>query len=113
MRDGILILDKPQEWTSSDCVAICRRAFRCKGIKKVGHGGTLDPMATGVLPIFIGQATRIMEYLDLDMKTYRCSAALGKVTDTLDIWGQTLDMADTAQVFGSQDQRQTALRIRL
>ncbi|MDO4868865.1 MAG: tRNA pseudouridine(55) synthase TruB [Bacillota bacterium] len=98
MRDGILILDKPQEWTSSDCVAICRRAFRCKGIKKVGHGGTLDPMATGVLPIFIGQATRIMEYLDLDMKTYRCSAALGKVTDTLDIWGQTLDTQDYSHV---------------
>lgn len=91
MKDGILVLNKPQNWTSSDCVAICRRALRCKGIKKVGHGGTLDPMATGVLPIFVGQATRIMEYLDLDKKTYRCGAALGKVTDTLDIWGEVLE----------------------
>ncbi len=54
MKDGIIILKKPQEWTSSDCVAICRRNLRCRGIKKVGHGGTLDPMATGVLPLFFG-----------------------------------------------------------
>ncbi len=91
MKDGLLVINKPQNWTSSDCVAICRRALRCKGIKKVGHGGTLDPMATGVLPIFVGQATRIMEYLDLDQKTYRCGAQLGKRTDTLDIWGELLE----------------------
>ena len=94
MKDGILILDKPQNWTSSDCVAICRSALRVKGKKKVGHGGTLDPMATGVLPIFVGQATRIMEYLDLDDKIYRCTAQLGTVTDTLDIWGETLETRD-------------------
>lgn len=87
MKDGILLLNKPQGWTSSDCVAICRRALRCKGIKKVGHGGTLDPMATGLLPVFVGQATRIMEYLELDYKRYRCTCLLGKETDTLDIWG--------------------------
>lgn len=87
MRDGILVLYKPQNWTSSDCVAVCRRALGVKGIKKVGHGGTLDPMATGVLPIFVGQATRIMEYTDLDFKTYVCTARLGLLTDTLDIWG--------------------------
>ena len=91
MKDGIIVLNKPQNWTSSDCVAICRRALRCKGIKKVGHGGTLDPMATGVLPIFVGQATRIMEYLELDQKTYRCGARLGTVTDTLDVWGEVLE----------------------
>ena len=56
MRDGILILNKPQEWTSHDCVAVVRRAT---GVKKVGHGGTLDPMAEGLLPIFIGKSTRI------------------------------------------------------
>ena len=102
MNDGILILNKPQNWTSSDCVAICRRALRCKGIKKVGHGGTLDPMATGVLPIFIGQATRIMEYLDLDTKKYRCRARLGLVTDTLDIWGETLQEKSFAGITESQ-----------
>ena len=91
MKDGILILDKPQEWTSSDCVAICRRALRLKGVKKIGHGGTLDPMAEGLLPIFIGQATRIMEYMDLDYKTYRCRAKLGMITDTQDIWGEKID----------------------
>ena len=91
MRDGILVLYKPQEWTSSDCVAVCRRALGVKGIKKVGHGGTLDPMATGVLPVFVGQATRIMEYMELDTKTYVCCAKLGITTDTLDIWGEIID----------------------
>ena len=91
MKDGILVLYKPQEWTSSDCVAVCRRALGVKGIKKVGHGGTLDPMATGVLPVFVGQATRIMEYMELDTKTYVCCAKLGITTDTLDIWGEILE----------------------
>lgn len=91
MRDGILVLYKPQEWTSSDCVAVCRRALGVKGIKKVGHGGTLDPMATGVLPVFVGQATRIMEYMELDTKTYICAAKLGISTDTLDIWGEVTE----------------------
>ncbi|MDD6190189.1 MAG: tRNA pseudouridine(55) synthase TruB [Firmicutes bacterium] len=91
MRDGILLLNKPQGWTSSDCVAICRRALKCKGIKKVGHGGTLDPMATGLLPIFVGQATRIMEYLELDYKEYKCTCRLGTITDTLDIWGEVIE----------------------
>ena len=90
MRDGILVLYKPQNWTSSDCVAVCRRALGVKGVKKVGHGGTLDPMATGVLPVFVGQATRIMEYMELDTKTYVCAAKLGIRTDTLDIWGEVL-----------------------
>ena len=91
MKDGILVLYKPQEWTSSDCVAVCRRALGVKGVKKVGHGGTLDPMATGVLPVFVGQATRIMEYMELDTKTYVCCAKLGVTTDTLDIWGEIID----------------------
>ena len=93
MRDGILVLYKPQEWTSSDCVAVCRRALGVKGKKKVGHGGTLDPMATGVLPVFVGQATRIMEYMELDSKTYVCCAKLGITTDTLDIWGEVTSEA--------------------
>lgn len=95
MKDGILILNKPQEWTSHDCVAVCRRVLRLKGVKKIGHGGTLDPMAQGVLPIYIGKATRLMEYTDLDDKTYRCKAKLGIITDTLDIWGETLEEKST------------------
>ncbi|MBQ3185453.1 MAG: tRNA pseudouridine(55) synthase TruB [Firmicutes bacterium] len=95
MKDGILILNKTQDWTSHDCVAVCRRVLRLKGVKKIGHGGTLDPMACGVLPIYIGKATRLMEYTDLDDKTYRCTARLGLITDTLDIWGETLEERST------------------
>ena len=91
MKDGILVVNKSRNWTSHDCVAVCRRVLRLKGIKKIGHGGTLDPMAEGVLPIFIGQATRIMEYMDLADKTYECEARLGLRTDTQDIWGQVLE----------------------
>ena len=98
MRDGILVLYKPQNWTSSDCVAVCRRALGVKGVKKVGHGGTLDPMATGVLPVFVGQATRIMEYTELDSKTYVCAAKLGVTTDTLDIWGEVLEEQPWEQI---------------
>lgn len=87
MRDGILILDKPQNWTSHDCVAVARKAL---GTDRIGHGGTLDPMACGLLPLFIGSATRIMEYLDMDDKTYRCRVRLGITTDTQDIWGETV-----------------------
>ncbi len=90
--EGILIINKPQEWTSHDCVAVCRRAT---GVKRVGHGGTLDPMAEGVLPVFIGRATRIMEYMDLGCKTYRCRMRLGLVTDTEDIWGEILEEKST------------------
>ncbi len=95
MKDGILILNKTQDWTSHDCVAVCRRVLRLKGVKKIGHGGTLDPMACGVLPIYIGKATRLMEYTDLDDKTYSCTARLGLITDTLDIWGETLEERST------------------
>ena len=91
MKDGILVLNKPQNWTSHDCVAVCRSVL---GIKKIGHGGTLDPMACGVLPVFIGRATRIMEYTELDEKTYRCTARLGLTTDTQDIWGTVLEQHD-------------------
>lgn len=85
--NGIIVVNKPQNWTSHDCVAVMRRAT---GIKRIGHTGTLDPMATGVLPICIGTATRIMEYLDLDWKTYRATLKLGIETDTEDIWGEVI-----------------------
>jgi len=87
IKDGILNINKPQNMTSHDVVAVARRSL---GIKKIGHTGTLDPMATGVLPICIGKATRIIEYLDMDMKTYRCTMLLGLQTDTQDIWGKEL-----------------------
>ena len=95
ITEGILNINKPQNMTSHDVVSVMRRTL---GIKKIGHTGTLDPMATGVLPICIGRSTRIMDYLDLDMKQYRCTMVLGVVTDTQDVWGQTLERFDTSQV---------------
>ena len=102
INDGILVLNKPQNWTSHDCVAVCRRALRLRGVKKIGHGGTLDPMAEGVLPIFIGQATRIMEYLELDYKQYTCEMQLGLTTDTQDIWGKVLEQSSWEGVTEAQ-----------
>ena len=87
IKEGILNINKPQHMTSHDVVGIARRAL---GIRKIGHTGTLDPMATGVLPLCIGKSTRIIEYLDLDFKKYRCTMELGLETDTQDIWGQVL-----------------------
>ncbi len=88
MKDGILNVYKPQGWTSHDVVALLRGLT---GVKKAGHTGTLDPMATGTLPVCIGKATRVIEYLDEDRKVYHCGMKLGLRTDTLDIWGRTLE----------------------
>lgn len=84
MKDGIINLLKPAGMTSHDAVQLLRRLT---GIKRIGHTGTLDPMAVGVLPLCIGSAARITEYLDLDYKKYRCEMQLGIETDTQDIWG--------------------------
>lgn len=84
-RGAIINLNKPVKMTSHDCVAKLRGIL---GVRKIGHTGTLDPMATGVLPMCIGPATRITEYLDLDFKSYRCAMFLGMNTSTLDIWGE-------------------------
>lgn len=98
MKDGILNINKPAGMTSHDVVRDLRRLL---GIKKIGHTGTLDPMATGVLPICIGKATRITEYTDLDFKKYRCTLRLGLVTDTQDIWGTVLEENSTAGIMPS------------
>ena len=95
MKDGILNINKPQGMTSHDVVRDLRRLL---GVKKIGHTGTLDPMATGVLPVCIGRATRITEYTDLDFKKYRCTLRLGITTDTQDIWGEILEENSTAAV---------------
>ena len=93
--NGIIVIDKEQNMTSHDVVGRVRRIL---GTGKVGHTGTLDPMATGVLPICVGKATRIMEYLDMDFKTYRCSMLLGKETDSRDVWGGVLSYVPEAAV---------------
>lgn len=82
--NGVINVLKPAGMTSHDCVYFVRKIT---GIKRVGHTGTLDPMAAGVLPVCIGKATRIMDYLDADKKSYRCEMILGLTTETWDIWG--------------------------
>lgn len=87
-ENGILNINKPEGWTSQDVVAKIRGRLH---IRRVGHTGTLDPMATGVLPVCFGKATRIIEYYDDDFKTYEAEMKLGMVTDTLDITGMVLE----------------------
>ncbi|MFA5637323.1 MAG: tRNA pseudouridine(55) synthase TruB [Anaerovoracaceae bacterium] len=82
---GVLVINKEQGFTSHDCVNIVRRLT---GIKKAGHTGTLDPEATGVLPVFLGKATRAIQYVDDREKIYLFKLMLGKRSDTFDIWGE-------------------------
>ena len=88
MPNGILIIDKPQDWTSMDVCAKVRGIFH---EKRVGHGGTLDPMATGVLPVFVGNATRAVEFAEKGDKEYLAGLRLGLVTNTQDTTGETLE----------------------
>ena len=74
---GIVIVDKPAGWTSQDVTARLRRVF---GTRRIGHGGTLDPMATGVLPVFVGRATRGVEFFEHADKTYEAVLRMGTVT---------------------------------
>ncbi len=85
--DGILVVNKPQGWTSHDVVARVRRLTHQK---RVGHAGTLDPMATGVLLVCLGRATRVAEYLMASDKTYRAVVRLGVEMDTYDAEGQVV-----------------------
>ena len=85
--NGIVVIDKPQGWTSHDVIAKLRGVFRQK---RIGHAGTLDPMATGVLPVFLGRATRAVEFCEGDDKEYVAALRLGLTTDTQDITGNVL-----------------------
>lgn len=86
--NGIVIVDKPQDWTSQDVVSKLRGVFQTR---RIGHGGTLDPMATGVLPVFVGRATRGVEFFEHAEKTYEAVLRLGLTTDTEDISGTVLE----------------------
>ena len=88
MASGIVIIDKPSGWTSMDVCAKIRGILK---EKRVGHGGTLDPMATGVLPVFVGQATRAVEFAENGEKEYIAGLRLGLVTNTQDTSGETLE----------------------
>ena len=85
--NGIVIVDKPQGWTSQDVTARLRRVY---ATRRIGHGGTLDPMATGVLPVFVGRATRGVEFFEHAEKTYDTVLLLGRTTDTQDVTGTVL-----------------------
>lgn len=88
---GILVFDKPQGFTSHDVVAKLRGILRTR---KIGHGGTLDPMATGVLPIFVGGATKASDYAAAQDKTYEAGFTLGFSTDTQDTTGTVIERSD-------------------
>ena len=91
--DGIVIVDKPRDWSSQDVTARLRRVF---GTRRIGHGGTLDHMATGVLPVFVGRATRGVEFFEHAEKTYETVLRLGLTTDTEDITGTVLTRSEVS-----------------
>ncbi len=101
--NGIVIIDKPQDWTSQDVTARLRRVFNTR---RIGHGGTLDPMATGVLPVFVGRATRGVEFFEHAEKTYETVLRLGLTTDTEDVTGTELTRS---QVNVTREQAETVL----
>ena len=88
MPSGILIIDKPAGWTSMD---VCAKLRGILGERRIGHGGTLDPMATGVLPVFVGSATKAVEFAETGDKEYVAGLRLGMVTNTQDSTGEVLE----------------------
>lgn len=93
MADGIIIMDKPAGWTSMDVCAKLRGILKTK---KVGHAGTLDPMATGVLPVFVGSATKAVSFAENGDKEYIAGLRLGVITDTQDTSGNVLERRETS-----------------
>ena len=91
--NGIICVNKPQDFTSFDVIAKLRGIMK---IRRLGHGGTLDPMATGVLPVFVGTATKACDIMPDNTKSYRAGFKLGQVTDTQDITGEVLTSSDMA-----------------
>lgn len=90
--NGILVIDKPREFTSFDVIAVIRRIT---GQRKAGHTGTLDPNATGVLPVLLGSATKVQDLILNHDKTYEADFRLGLTSDTLDIWGNVTSECET------------------
>lgn len=102
--NGIIIIDKPQNYTSFDVVAVMKKLL---GEKKVGHTGTLDPMATGVLPILLGRATKLQSFLPITEKEYLAKIKFGLTTDTLDITGKAISSVSSHI---KKEEFQTALK---
>lgn len=91
MKDGFLLINKPAGFTSFDVIAKLRGMLKTK---KIGHGGTLDPNVTGVLPVFVGRATKAIDMMDRQEKKYTATFKLGLETDTQDIWGKEIATAE-------------------
>ncbi|MBQ8338596.1 MAG: tRNA pseudouridine(55) synthase TruB [Oscillospiraceae bacterium] len=91
MKDGFLLINKPAGFTSFDVIAKLRGILKTK---KIGHGGTLDPNVTGVLPVFVGRATKAIDMLERQEKKYTATLKLGIATDTQDIWGKEIATAE-------------------
>ncbi len=91
MANGIIVIDKGQDWTSMD---VCAKLRRVMNERRIGHAGTLDPMATGVLPVFVGRATRAVEFAAEGEKEYVAGLRLGLATDTQDTTGKTLTTSE-------------------
>ncbi len=106
IRDGVIIINKPKSYTSHDIVNVIRKKLN---IKKVGHTGTLDPNATGVLPILIGTGTKISKYLVEHEKTYVATLVLGKKTDTGDSEGNIIE-EDNMFINSNKDKIETVLK---
>ena len=104
MANGIIIVDKPSGWTSQDVAAKLRGVFH---ERRIGHGGTLDPMATGVLPVFVGRATRAAEFMESAQKEYIAGLRLGMTTNTQDTSGETLQ---TVPVCVTRQELEAALK---
>ena len=105
--NGILCVNKPQEMTSFDCCAILRRLT---GERRIGHAGTLDPMATGVLPIMLGRATRAIPLLPSHEKAYRATLKFGCVSTTLDVWGEVTQTGKSYPTLAAVEEALPAFR---
>lgn len=96
---GILLIDKPQGWTSHDVVAKLRGRLNTR---RIGHAGTLDPIATGLLVLAVGPATRVLQYLDLEPKEYVFTVQFGQETDTYDADGEVVSTKDVPTDLGAR-----------
>lgn len=105
--DGVLVIDKTGGPTSHDVVTLARRAL---GVSRIGHTGTLDPMATGVLPLVIGRATRLAQFLTASDKSYEAAIAFGRTTDTYDALGRVVSTCDRRPTRAELERALTQLR---
>ena len=99
---GILLVDKPSDWTSNDVVQKLRGVLH---ERRIGHAGTLDPMATGLLTVFVGRATRAVEFAEADEKRYRAGLRLGLTTDTQDTTGTVLERREADNITEAELER--------